>query len=358
MGRENMLQRALRRLATSNAELESEELQRNVRDEGAIPIGTCEDRQQVCLTGTISSITLSPRAGHPALEVELRDGSGGGHARVAGTPADPGHRRRPDPQGPGPDQLPRGSPAGLQPPLRAAAHPDRFVTEADRVGPADAAGVEPAPAGRPQFRYVEELVRYELSRTLGGVRGMVEAALPFIAFTVAWVSSRALYLSLGVALGTALVLAVVRLAQRSSLKFVAQAVIPTAIAALIATRTGRAEDVFLPGILYNGALAVVSLLTVAVRRPLVGLIVGAALENPTGWIRDRALVKMSTRLTLVLAVPYVLRFVVQLPLFLAGQVVWLAVAKVVLGWPLLLGALFVIGLLLSRGRTPIEESDS
>ena len=76
MARENMLQRALRRLATSNAELESEELQRNVRHEGAVPIGNCEDRQQVSLTGTISSVTLSPRAGHPALEVELRDGSG------------------------------------------------------------------------------------------------------------------------------------------------------------------------------------------------------------------------------------------------------------------------------------------
>ena len=130
--------------------------------------------------------------------------------------------------------------------------------------------------------------------------------------------------------------------------------VPTAIAALIATRTGRAEDVFLPGILYNGALALVSLLTVAVRRPLVGFVVGAALQDPTGWIKDRALVRMSTRLTLVLAVPYVLRFVVQLPLFLAGEVVWLGVAKVVLGWPLLVAALFVIGLLLSRGRTPIS----
>jgi hypothetical protein len=222
--------------------------------------------------------------------------------------------------------------------------------------PADAARVQPGRAERPQFRYVEELVRYELGRTLGGVRGMVEAALPFVGFTVAWVSSRALYASIGVALGIALVLAVVRLAQHSSLKFVAQAVVPTAIAAVIATRTGRAEDVFLPGILYNGGLAVVSLLTVLVRRPLIGFVIGAALEDPTGWIRDRALVRMSARLTLVLAVPYVLRFVVQLPLFLAGQVVWLAVAKVVLGWPLLLAALFVIGLLLSRGRTPIETS--
>lgn len=228
------------------------------------------------------------------------------------------------------------------------------MTGADRAGQADPTDTEPDDGDRPRFRYVEELVRHELGRTLGGVRGMVEAALPFVGFTVAWVSSRALYPSLGVAVGIAVVLAVVRLVQRTSLKFVAQAVVPTAIAALIATRTGRAEDVFLPGILYNGALAVISLLTVAVRRPLIGFVVGAALEDPTGWIKDRGLVRMSSRLTLVLAVPYVLRFVVQLPLFLAGQVLWLAVAKVVLGWPLLLAALFVIGLLLSRGRTPIE----
>lgn len=76
MGRENVLQRALRRLASSNDELESEELQRNVRQEGAVPIRTCEDRQQVSLTGTVATVTLTPRAGHPALEVELRDGSG------------------------------------------------------------------------------------------------------------------------------------------------------------------------------------------------------------------------------------------------------------------------------------------
>jgi RecG-like helicase len=76
MARENMLQRALRRLASSNVELESEELQRKVREEGAVPILNCEDRQRVQLTGTVSTVTITPRAGYPALEVELRDGSG------------------------------------------------------------------------------------------------------------------------------------------------------------------------------------------------------------------------------------------------------------------------------------------
>jgi hypothetical protein len=203
---------------------------------------------------------------------------------------------------------------------------------------------------------VEELVRHQLSISLGGARGMVEAALPFIAFTAGWVILRQLYPALGAALGMAAILAVVRLVQHQSLKFVAQAIIPIAIAAVIASHTGRAQDVFLPGILYNGGLALVSLFTVAGRKPLVGFIIGAAMGDPTSWMRDRGLVRMTSKLTLVLAVPYVLRFAIQLPLFLAGKVVWLALAKVVLGWPLLIAVLFVIGAMLSKGRTPIENS--
>jgi hypothetical protein len=215
-------------------------------------------------------------------------------------------------------------------------------------------GVEQPEA--PRFRYVEELVRHQLSVSLGGPRGMVEAALPFVAFTVTWVATTRLYISLGAAIAVAVLLGVVRLVQRQSLKFVAQAVFPIAIAALIASRTGRAEDIFLPGILYNGALGLVSLLTIVIRKPLVGFLVGAAVGDPTGWMRDRGLVRMTSKLTAVLAVPYFLRFAIQLPLFLTSQVVWLGVAKVVLGWPLLIAALFVIGLLLSKGRTPIEDS--
>jgi Protein of unknown function (DUF3159) len=207
-----------------------------------------------------------------------------------------------------------------------------------------------------EFRYVEELVRHELSRSLGGPRGMLEAALPFVAFTAVWMVARELYPALGAAVATAVILAVVRLVQRQSVRYVATAVVPTAIAAVIALRTGRAEDVFLPGILYNGALALLSLFTIAVRRPLVGFVIGAAVGDPTGWAQDRGLVRMTSKLTMVLAVPYLLRFAIQLPLFLAGQVVLLGVAKVVLGWPLLIAALAVIGLMLSKGKTPIEES--
>jgi hypothetical protein len=211
-------------------------------------------------------------------------------------------------------------------------------------------------ADQPQFRYVEEFVRYQLSQSLGGARGMIESALPFIAFTIAWVITRQLYPAIAAAAVVAVLLGLIRLIQRQSIKYVMQAVIPTAIAVLIATRTGRAQDVFLPGILYNGALAVLSIVTVAIRRPLVGFIIGAAVGDPTGWTKDRGLVRMTSKLTCVLAVPYITRFVIQLPLFLADQVVLLGIAKVVLGWPLLIAALAVMGLMLSKGKTPMEDS--
>lgn len=213
-----------------------------------------------------------------------------------------------------------------------------------------------AKADPQDFRYVEDFVRYQLSLSLGGARGMFESALPFLAFTVAWLLARELRVALIAAVAVALILAIVRLVQRQSLRFVAQAVIPTAIAALVASRTGRAEDVFLPGILYNGVLAVLSIFTIAIRWPLVGFLLGAAIGDPTGWAKDRGLVRMTTKLTAVLAVPYVARFAIQLPLFLAGQVVLLGISKVVLGWPLLIAALFVIGLMLSKGKTPMEDS--
>ena len=83
-------------------------------------------------------------------------------------------------------------------------------------------------AGTPEFRYVEEFVRYQLGQSLGGARGMIESALPFVAFTIAWVIGRQLYPAIGAAVGTALVLATIRLLQRQSIKYVGQAIIPTA----------------------------------------------------------------------------------------------------------------------------------
>jgi hypothetical protein len=67
--------RAFRRFTSDDTELEAEELREDVKEEGATPVVACCDRERVKVVGTLRSVTLRPRAGVPALEAELWDGS-------------------------------------------------------------------------------------------------------------------------------------------------------------------------------------------------------------------------------------------------------------------------------------------
>jgi hypothetical protein len=200
---------------------------------------------------------------------------------------------------------------------------------------------------------VEELVRHRLSVALGGRRGMVEGALPTLGFTITYLFGHNLRLGLSVGIGLAVVLLAVRLVQRQSVQFVVNSLVGIAIAAIFASKTGNAKDVFLPGILWNTAYAVVMVLSVLVRWPLVGLMLASVTGDLTAWRRDPAIVRLCTRLTLILALPCVLRVAVQYPLWVADRVGWLGVTKIALGWPLQVAALAGMAWLLARGRTPL-----
>ncbi|MET8505338.1 OB-fold nucleic acid binding domain-containing protein [Streptomyces sp. NPDC015232] len=67
--------RMLDRLSTSQEELESVELQEDSAASGCTRISDCSDREIVKVTGTLRTVTLRPRAGVPALEAELFDGT-------------------------------------------------------------------------------------------------------------------------------------------------------------------------------------------------------------------------------------------------------------------------------------------
>jgi hypothetical protein len=203
------------------------------------------------------------------------------------------------------------------------------------------------------FATVEELVRHRLSVALGGRRGMLEGAVPTIGFTITYLIGHNLRLGLIVGVGLAVALLAVRLVQRQSVQFVVNSLVGIAIAAAFASRTGNAKDVFLPGILWNTAYAVVMILSVLVRWPLVGLMLASVTGDLTAWRKDPAIVRLCTRLTLILALPCVVRVAVQYPLWVADRVGWLGVTKIALGWPLQVAALAAMAWLLARGRTPL-----
>jgi hypothetical protein len=201
---------------------------------------------------------------------------------------------------------------------------------------------------------VESAVRAQLSKALGGKRGIVEAAVPTIVFTGMWIATNELKASLIVSIAASVVLLVVRLIQRSTPQFVLNSLVGIGIGAFFAARTGEAKDVFLPGIYYNGAYAAGMLLSIIVRWPIVGFLVGSVTGDPTAWHKDPGLVRLCTRLTWLLMLPCLVRVVVQLPLYWSGQVATLGIAKLALGWPLQVAGLAAMLWLLTRGRTPLQ----
>lgn len=210
----------------------------------------------------------------------------------------------------------------------------------------------------PDADTVEALIRHRLSSALGGWRGSVETALPTIVFVAVWTVTQNVTTAAVAALGLALVLALVRVVQRSSLQHVLGAVVATAIAAFFAVRSGQAQDAFLPGILTNAAYLVGTVVSVLVRWPAVGFLVGAgdprAKEDPFAWRRDAGMIRVCARLTWVLVGVYVVRLAIMVPLYLGAQVTLLGVAKIVLGWPLWVAGVAVMGWLLVSGHTPVE----
>lgn len=201
---------------------------------------------------------------------------------------------------------------------------------------------------------VEAVVRRQLTKALGGKRGTVEAAVPTAAFAIAWMATHQLELALGVSIGAAVVLLAARLVQRQTLQFVLTSMIGIAVAAFFALRSGKAEDAFLPGIMYNAVVAAAVIFSIIVRWPFIGFLIGSVTGDPTGWRKDPAILRLCTRLTWLFVLPNVIRVAVQWPIYLTGNVGLLAAAKIALGWPLFVGALALMLAVLARGHTPVE----
>lgn len=221
-------------------------------------------------------------------------------------------------------------------------------------------------------RTVEEVVRKQLADALGGKRGMIEAAVPTALFTILFVTTHELKLAIIVSVACTAVLLAVRLAQRSTPQFVLNALFGIGIGALFAWRAARgggdegeqALAYFLPGILYNTVYSALMALSVLSRWPVVGFVVGSVTGDPTAWRADPAIVKLCGRLTWLLALPCVVRVLVQGPIYLAGRNGWwssdaavtaLGATKLAMGWPLQVAAFAAMAWLLSRNSTPVER---
>ncbi len=191
---------------------------------------------------------------------------------------------------------------------------------------------------------------------LGGPQGVADSSIPGLLFVAVYsISAGELKLAAISAVALGALIALIRLARGESAKYALGGFIGVAIAGFIATRTGRAEDFFLPGLLFNAGYAIAYAVSIMVGWPLVGLLVGPLTGEGMSWRQDPEKVRLFNRTSWLWVGVFVTRLLVQLPLYLSGALLALGIAKTAMGLPIFALALWLTYLILKRGGVDMKR---
>lgn len=201
---------------------------------------------------------------------------------------------------------------------------------------------------------------------IGGVRGLVESILPSFAFLVVFVATEGrltdqqqLLASTLVPLAIAVVFIIVRIAQKAAVTPAVTGAVGVGITAFLAIATNNANNNFVPGLLLNAAFLVAMLVSLLVRRPIVGLVVAALLgERASGWREKRRPRRVLTSATWLWVALFAIRLAVELPLYLTEQTAALSTAKLILGVPLYALVLWITWILVRGLYPPAPAAES
>jgi hypothetical protein len=191
---------------------------------------------------------------------------------------------------------------------------------------------ETAPEEEPLPPFSEQLAAH-----LGGVRGVIESGIPVLIFVIAkliWPLVPALIVAVGSAVG----IAVWRLARRQPVRHAVNGLVGIMFGAVLAWKTGTAKAFYLPGILISLATGLAMVVSVLVRRPLVGWVWSVLVaKGSMEWRSDPRLVRLFGRLTVLWAVTYLVKVGIQAVAFrntpAQDPATLLGILRLALGYP-------------------------
>jgi hypothetical protein len=200
-----------------------------------------------------------------------------------------------------------------------------------------------------------------LADAIGGPRGMLDTGIPAVIFVVVNAAT-SLNPAIYAAVGFGVLLVAFRLIRRQPIQQALAGFIGIGIAAFVAHRTHSAKGFFLPGILSQGALTIVAAISLAIRKPYIGYVMGALDARFAHWREDPRLLRAMNQATLIWGFVFLFRTVVQGLLYLADRPGWLAAVQLAQGWPLFAAALAATYALARRatsaGSHEAQEADA
>ena len=190
---------------------------------------------------------------------------------------------------------------------------------------------------------------------MGGKKGLLDSGLPALIFLVIFNVTKDVQQAAYGALALSLILTIVRLARRETIQHAISGVIGVAICAWLSNRTGKAEDFYLPGLWTNAIYGVVYLVSIIVRWPIIGVIIGPLLEENLRWRKDPIRTKVYVKATWLWVGMFAVRLLVQYPLYVSGNVNVLGTARLVMGYPLFIATAWATWIVIKNGPKLRED---
>lgn len=169
---------------------------------------------------------------------------------------------------------------------------------------------------------------------LGGKRGLLDSGLPALIFLIVFTVTHKLNGSLIAALIVSAILTIIRLIRKDTLQHALTGLFGVAISAFFARSTGRAQDFYLPGLIINLVYGTVYAVANIIGWPVLGLVLGPILGEGAQWRNDPIRKAAYRRAGWIWVALFSSRIAVQYPLYRAGAVTELGIARVIMGWPL------------------------
>lgn len=208
----------------------------------------------------------------------------------------------------------------------------------------ESSGLTPESAGNQGERTQPTL---DLNEAVGGPLGIAESTLPFVAFTIAWTASgKDITVGAAVAVGIAFALATARVIKGEPVQYAIGGLVGVGIGALVADRTGEASGFFLPGILLNAGSLVAYLFSIAIGKPLLGLVLSQFTGEGKAWHQNDEHRRLYTKASWIWVGVFSFRLSIQVPLYISDAVGPLAVARVITGVPIFALAVWLSFLIL------------
>lgn len=184
---------------------------------------------------------------------------------------------------------------------------------------------------------------------MGGWQGIAESVTPGFVFVLVFALSKDAQLGIVWAVAISVAFILIRLLRRKPLVQALSGLAGIALAAWLALRDGGAtRDYFITGFVTNMAYLVPLALSVLIRWPLIGVLMGLILREGTTWRKNKYEVRVFTVATLLWVGLFAARLLVQYPLYLANNLAALGIARLVMGLPLYAAVLW-LNWLLVRG---------